>query len=278
MSYATINTANISISPVRLSYDGVDLGAVEGDVTVTIEKPNAEIKVAQYGDSIIDLVNKGSIIKVKARLLEVSPNTMKHLFPAAFKVGSTGVYFASNVGYKLSQYAKPLVIHPLDKDDADLTKDIRLFSAISMSPGEIPYSPETITGFEIEWLALPDFSVGAQARYAYFGNPSVGITNASAAAAVAVGGNVGNGTVGSLVVSNAATRTETVTLRLVTAAVNGGVFHVTGSNPARSMGLATVGTPFVSDDGAIGFTVADGATDFALNDQFNIATTAANYI
>lgn len=277
MSYATITTANISISPVRISYDGVDLGAVEGDVTVSIEKPNAEIKVAQYGDSIIDLVNKGTIIKVKARLLEVTAANLKHLFPAAFKVGSAGMYFASNVGYKLSAYAKPLVIHPLDRTDVDLSRDIKLYKAVSMSPAEIPYGPETITGFEIEWLALPDFTPGAQARYAYFGDPSTGLTAASAAAAVAGGGNVGNGTVGSVSVSNSATKTETITLLCIDEATNGGEFKVTGGD-GRVLGIATVGSPFTADDSCIVFTISDGATDFAEGDTFTIATTAANYV
>jgi len=277
MSYASITPSNISISPVRISYDGVDLGAVEGDVSVSIEKPNAEIKVAQYGDTMIDLVNKGVIVKVKARLLEISATNLKHVFPAAFKVGSTGLYSASNVGYKLSAYAKPLIIHPLDRADADLSRDIKLYKAVSMSPAEIPYGPETISGFEIEWLALPDFTPGAQARFMFFGDPSVGLTAASAAAAVAGGGNAGNGTVGSLVVSNANTKTEIVTLTCIAEAANAGSFHVTGGD-GRSMGVATVAVAFTSDDGALGFTIADGGNDFELGDTFTIATTAANYI
>lgn len=277
MSYATITTANISVSPVRISYDGIDLGAVEGDVTVSIEKPNAEIKVAQYGDSVIDLVNKGTLIKIKARLMEVTAANLKHLFPAAFKVGSSGMYFASNVGYKLSAYAKPLIIHPLDRADADLSRDIKLYKAVSMSPAEIPYGPEVVTGFEIEWMALPDFTSGAQARFAYFGDPTVGLINASAAAAVAGGGNVGNGTVGSIIVSNAATKTETITLLCIDEAANGGEFKVTGGD-GRVLGVASVGAAFVADDNSIALTISDGATDFAEGDTFTIATTAANYV
>jgi len=277
MSFATITTTNISISPVRVTYDGVDLGATEGDVTVSVETPNSEIKVSQYGDSIIDLVNRGNIVKAKFRLVEVTAANLKHLFPAAFKVGSTGLYVASNVGYKLSAYAKVLLLHPLEKSDADLSKDVKFWKAVSMSPAEIPYGPEVITGFEVEMLALPDFTPGAQARYAFLGDPSTGLTNASADAAVADVGNTGNGTVGSLVVANASTLTETITLTCVDEATNGGEFHVTGGD-GRSLGIATVGTPFTADDSSIGFTISDGATDFAEGDIFTIDTTAANYI
>jgi len=274
-SFATVTPANISISPVRLTFDGVDLGGVEGDVTVSIEQSNSEIKVAQYGDSLIDLVNKGTVIKVKARLLEVSAAQIKRLFPASL-LGSNGNYFATNVGTKLSAFAKQLVIHPLDRADADKTKDIVLFKAVSMSPAEIPYGPETITGFEIEFIALPDFSVGSQARFAFIGDPAVGLISASAAAAVA-GSNTGNGTVGSVSVSNTATRSETITLLCIDEGANAGEFKVTGGD-GRVLGIATVGVQFTADDNCIIFTIADGATDFIEGDSFTIATTAANYI
>lgn len=275
-SFATVTPANISISPVRLTFDGVDLGGVEGDVTVSIEQSNSEIKVAQYGDSLIDLVNKGTLIKVKARLLEVSAAQIKRLFPASL-LGTNGNYFATNVGTKLSAFAKQLVIHPLDRADADLTHDIVLFKAVSMSPAEIPYGPETITGFEIEFVALPDFSVGAQARFAFIGDPAVGLINASAAAAVADGGNTGDGTVGTVSVSNTATKTETITMTCVAEAANGGTFEVVGGD-SRALGNAIVGSQFTADDNSVIFTISDGATDFILGDIFTVATTAANYI
>lgn len=276
-SFATITTTNISISPVRVTYNSVDLGATEGDVTVSIELPNAEIKVSQYGDTLIDLVNKGAIVKAKFRLLEVTPANLKNLYPAAFKVGSTGLYVASNVGYKLSAYASALVLHPLEKADNDYSKDVKFFKAISMSPAEIPYSAENITGLDVEMLALPDFTPGAQARFAILGDPTVGLTNASAAAAVAGGGNTGNGTVGSITVYNATTLTETITLTCVDEGANSGEFHVTGGD-GRSLGIATVGVAFTADDNSITLTISDGATDFAEGDTFTIATTAANWI
>jgi hypothetical protein len=275
-SSATINLSNISISPCRLTFDGVDLGAVEGDVTVTLEQFNSPIKVAQLGNSDVDNVSNGMNLRIKARLLEVTPAQIKRLLPSAALIGSTGVYMYNNVGDKYSTYAKQLVLHPLSKNDADKSQDILFYKATVVSPGEIPFGNETIIGFEVEFVALPDFTT-SPARFGFYGDPAIGVIAASAAAPVA-GANTGNGTVTGVTVSNAATKTETITLTCVDEAVNGGEFHVTGSSPSRSLGVATVGVLFTADDSSIQFTINDGAVDFIESDSFTIATTAANYV
>lgn len=275
-SFATINRNNISISPVRVTFDGVDLGAVEGDVTVTTEVPMSEIKVAQLGATVVDMVSNGGNYRIKMRLIEVTAAQIKRLLAPMAQVGSTGVYAYNNIGDKFSNYAKQLVIHPLGKNDADKSQDWLFYKAVATGSGEIPYGNETITGFEIEFVALPDFTV-SPARFGFYGDPAIGAINASAAAAVA-GANTGNGTVSGIAVSNANTKTETITLTCVDEGTNAGEFHVTGSNPARSLGIATVGVLFNADDSCISFTINDGATDFVEGDSFTIATTAANYI
>lgn len=80
------------------------------------------------------------------------------------------------------------------------------------------------------------------------------------------GTNTGNGTCGS-VAGGAKTIPETFTLKCVAAATNGGRFEVVGSKTG-SLGDAVVGTAFASD--FINFTIADGATDFAVGDSFTI--------
>lgn len=60
------------------------------------------------------------------------------------------------------------------------------------------------------------------------------------------------------------------TATLVTAAANGGTFRVDDPN-GKTIGNATVGQAF---DKEIKFTIADGATDFALGDLFTITVAA----
>lgn len=91
----------------------------------------------------------------------------------------------------------------------------------------------------------------------------------TAAAPVAGGSNVGNGTV-TAVDTTAATVTETWTLTCTVEDPDGGTFSVEGS-VSGAQASATVGTPY--SNAFIAFTINDGAVDYALGDSFTIATT-----
>lgn len=96
------------------------------------------------------------------------------------------------------------------------------------------------------------------------------LTAANALVSTAQAGNAGNGTVGSVTVTTAAI-TGTYVLEITEVAANGGKFEVT--NPLGAyVGTGTVGTAFIG--GGIRFTLADGATDFALGDGFNLTVKA----
>ena len=87
-----------------------------------------------------------------------------------------------------------------------------------------------------------------------------------AAAAVAGGGNTGNGTMGAIVVGALALVGDYV-LTITAAAANGGDFEV--KDPQGDVvGTGSVGAAF--DGGGLGFTLADGSTDFAVGDTFTI--------
>lgn len=96
------------------------------------------------------------------------------------------------------------------------------------------------------------------------------LTAANALTPTAHGGNTGNGTVGSASVTSAAT-TGTYELEITEAAANGGAFEVTDPN-GRVVGTGAVGVAFTG--GGITFTLADGSTDFAVGDGFNLAVKA----
>lgn len=96
------------------------------------------------------------------------------------------------------------------------------------------------------------------------------LTAANALTPTAQAGNTGNGTVGSATVTSAAI-TGTYVLEITEAAANGGAFEVT--DPLGNLvGAGEVGVAFTG--GGISFTLADGATDFAVGDGFNLAVNA----
>lgn len=83
---------------------------------------------------------------------------------------------------------------------------------------------------------------------------------------------VGNGAMSGLAVG-ANPVTETITVALKTAASNGGTFSVTGSR-SGALADATVGVAYTSD--AVNFTIADGGTDFAVGDFFDLEVVESN--
>lgn len=89
------------------------------------------------------------------------------------------------------------------------------------------------------------------------------------AAAVAFAGNTGNGTMGTITVSGAA-QPGVYKLTIIGAATDAGAFVVEDPNGV-AIGNGDVASAFSA--GGLAFTLADGATDFAVGDGFDITVT-----
>lgn len=277
VSTANVQTQNLELTPCRVTYKGVDLGGTLDNVAISLAYSKADIMADQFGETILDKRVTGLNITVTTALAEVNlKDNWSVVFPNAQFVndgGNKAINFVTAVGSGDYAQAGILLLHPLSRPDVDLAGDHKFFKAISTEESEFNLSPTEQSKLSIVWTCYPDTGVSPAAYY-FHGDPAAGLVDAVAGAPVPGGGNVGDGTVTGETVFSGQTLTETITLTCVTTALNGGVFHVEGSI-SGSLGLATVGIGFVSN--VIAFTINDGATDFALNDSFTIATTAANY-
>lgn len=280
-SNSVITPANIALTPCRVTYNGVDLGATAGGVSTAPKYKLSNITVDQYGDTIVDAVVSGQHYNVKFILAETKNKALwKVAFPhAKLLTGGTNVYFDMQVGDKLSLHAAPLILHPLSNVDADLSGDFLFYKAVAMSASEIHFGPDKQIGLQVEMMILPDTTL-VPARFVMFGDPSNGVVNAIAAAAVA-GSNTGNGTITAQAPTNAGTKTETITIQCIgIGAASAKVFEVSGSvsGVIGVFNLAAAGSStfnFVSPQ--VSFTATEGSTAFIVGDSFTIATTAANY-
>lgn len=281
MSFATVLTQNMELTPCRVTFKGVDLGGTLDNVVIRPSFSKSEILADQSGKTVRDRRVSGLNIQVETSLAEViNKNLWKVVFPHA-KLVTSGLnkimYFENNVGNSDLSNAGILQLHPLSMPDANLSTDHKFFRACASAESEYTLSPTEQGKLKIVWNILPDDSVQPERFYVY-GDPSVGVVAAVAAAPVYVG--TGNGTMTGIAANSGVTYTETITVRCVTAIANGGVFSVAGSL-SGALGLATVGvgfSPAAPDPMVISFTINDGATDFVVGDQFTIATTAANYV
>lgn len=96
------------------------------------------------------------------------------------------------------------------------------------------------------------------------------ITAANAASSAAKAGNVGNGTLGTVTVTSDAI-SGAYSLIITKDSANGGSFELLAPDGAL-VGEGGVGVPFSA--GGLSFTLADGATDFAVDDGFTITVSA----
>lgn len=276
-SFATISPGNFELSPCRVTLGGVDLGGTD-KVTVKIEEKLAAVKADQLGDSIIDQKISGFKVTIETALDEtLLKSNWKVVFPAhalVTQAGQTGFYFDSQIGQSMAALSQLLVLHPLSKVNSDKSADINIYKATANPSTSIEFSSSDQQKLKVTFDVYPDFSVQPP-RWMFYGDPDVGLENASAGAATAGTGNTGGGTVSSITVNNGATQTELITLLCLTPGSSAN-FSVAGSQ-SGPLGIAALGLSFTAYGDQIGFTVNDGSPDFALNDSFTIATTAANY-
>ena len=278
LSNANVTTSQMELGPCRVTYKGVDLGGTLSNVTVRATYEKADILADQSGTTVRDRRVSGLTIQVETELTEiVDKNNWKVVFPHALLVTSgpnKQITFPNNVGDGDLANSGILVLHPLNRVDADLSMDHKFFKAVADANSEFVLSPTDQSKLKVIWNILPDDSTTPELFYVH-GDPAIGLIAASAGAPSYSG--TGDGTMGSVVAYSQYTVDETITATCVTAVLNGGVFHVAGS-VSGSLGLATVGTPFVAEGNQISFRISDGAAHFIVGDDFQVVMTAANYV
>jgi hypothetical protein len=286
-STANITPTNIALSPMRVMFNGVDLGGTLNDVAITINYDMADIKVDQFGKSIVDQVVCGLTYSVKFTLAEAkNMDNWKVAFPSMHEIingGNKSMYSDMQIGDHLYPKAQQLLLHPLENANSDLSQDFLFYKASTKNMSETKYGPDKQSGLTVEFIVYPDVTV-SPARYMTHGDPSNGMTPASAASPVP-GSNTGNGTITNVSVFNGVTKTETITALVLDSSVSGNNVLVTGSI-SGALGYCFVAAasasfvnfiPTTGSPDVINFKVTQGSTQFAANDSFTIATTASNF-
>lgn len=285
-STATVNPLNIPLSPMRVTFKGVDLGGTTGSVKFSKKIAMADIMVDQYGKTPIDKVVSGYAYSVKFTLAEVKykPN-WQVVFPSDVIVNSgpnSAVQSLMNIGDHLYAKSGLLLLHPLENANGDLSADYNFAKAASIQTSEVDYGPDKQTGLSVEIVIFPDLSQSPPKFFTY-GDPTIGTINASAGSPTP-GSNTGNGTIDTVAVFNGVTVAETITATcidattgnnfIVSGSVSGalGYVHVGATSGNSSNFVPTAGSPEV-----ITFTIHQGSTQFAIGDSFTITTTPSNF-
>ena len=281
-SFASVTPGNMELTPVRVTYKGVDLGGTLGNVSVKLKYGKSDIMADQFGKSVLDRVVSSVEATIETELTEIdNPDIWKVVFPNAIKTTSGGnhsIIWESKIGQHDLDLAGELILHPLSHQDSDLSGDMTAPLALASEESSIVYGPTEQARLKIVWNVYLD--TGTQPAVLFKrGDPAIGITAASAGSPGFTG--TGNGTMTNVVVGPD-TLTETITATCVgIPASNQSNWYVSGSLSGALGILELTGgagghADFTSDP--ISFRITDGTTDFVVGDAFTVATTAPNYV
>jgi len=276
------NVREIQVTPVRVTYGGNDLGFLVEGTEVNIETQLADIVADAHAKTVLDRVNIGMVGTVKIKIAQLTAEKIKAAFPYSTIVTSGPnklLLFGNSVGERDLDRAAALILHPVNKAEADLSGDWKCWQAVPNGSAAITYDAENQIGIEVTFNVYPDLTKPMSHQFCVYGDPSLGIT-ASSVGSVTFSG-VGNGTLGSTATNDSTTKTETFTATCIKKVVGGGKFEVIGSL-SGSMGVATVGSQFYSrsanpSQSELSFKISADLTDFEEGDAFTIPTVAATY-
>ncbi len=286
-STATVNPNNISLTPQRVTFNGVDLGGTVASVKIKKDIKMSDIMVDQFGKTPIDKVVSGYAYEVTFELAEVKfkPN-WKVVFPSDSLITSgpnQSVRSDMQIGDHLLAHSALLNLHPLEASNADVSTDYNFPKAASIQTSEIDYGPEKQSGLKVTMVIFPDLSASPP-HFMTYGDPSIGSVSASAGSPTP-GANTGNGTIDTVAVFNGVTKAETITILgldgggsgndfVVSGSVSGalGYVHVAAASASQATFIPTAGSPQV-----INFKIHQGTIEFIAGDSFTIVTTPSNF-
>lgn len=175
MSYATVTTSSMELTPMRVTFDGVDLGGTLANVVISSKYAKSNILADQSGSTVRDRRVSGIEITVTTELTEIqNKDIWKVVFPHAtlISTGTAAIVFKENMGDSDLANANLLTLHPLSKADGDLTTDYNFYKAVASAESTITYGPNEQARLKIVWNILPDESVQPNQFFKY-GDPAV---------------------------------------------------------------------------------------------------------
>ncbi len=129
-----VDTGKINMGPCKITHGGVELGRTQGETIFRFATEYQTESTEEDGDVMDIVINHNG--EVTMPNVYTDPVTMSKNLPwANLTTGANGedkLEVGSAIGKVMNDYAEPLVIHPLAKDDDDRSADIVLPSAYPM--------------------------------------------------------------------------------------------------------------------------------------------------
>ncbi len=167
------DATKIALGVCKVTFDSIDLGHTKGGVEVVYEPVWHDVKVDQYGDTIVRKRLMGEKFTAKVPLAEYTVANLKVGMPAGTIVGTTNkrLDMGSSAGKSSSTLAAALLLHPVDSGTAK-DFDINVPKAMVDSQITLSHVNDGERIIECTFEAIIDESKADGARLFSIGDPA----------------------------------------------------------------------------------------------------------
>ena len=160
----------VKMGPCSVNFNDSDIGHTKDGVTVAYEPIYHDMTVDKYGQTVVEKILIGESLKATVPMAEATLANLELAIPAGTDVTSQRVTIGKDAGERMVQYAKELVLHPLENDDDDLTEDVVLYKALISEPFEFKFGNDGEKIIEVVFHALLDEDKSSGNRLGFIGD------------------------------------------------------------------------------------------------------------
>ena len=175
VSFANVTTSSMELTPMRVTFNSVDLGGTLGNVVLSFKYTKADIKADQLGTTVLDRRVSGLEITATTEVVEVeNKDNWKVVFPhgTLIPTGTAAFDFLSAVGDGDLANSHELKLHPLSQPNATVAYDFTFFKACASAESTITYGPTEQARLKIVWNILPDTTVSPP-KFCRYGDTTI---------------------------------------------------------------------------------------------------------
>ena len=172
-----MSTINVEMGTCRTTWGANPAFQTKGGVEVSYAPEYHEIVLDMYGKSPIDEILIGETMKAKVPIAETTYNNLKAVIPACTEVtdvnGKKKLTIGRYPGWRLSQVAQALTMHPLSYDDDMKEYDIVLHKAVPIGDIKFLYEFDKERVYEVTFVGLVDNDRNSGDFIATIGDPTI---------------------------------------------------------------------------------------------------------
>lgn len=153
--------SKLEMGPCTATFNASDLGLTKGGVEVEFATEVSDITADQFGDSVINQVIKGRMVKAKVPLAENDLDRFATVFPGVTLVDDVAnsikkLVFNTAVGTSLRDNAAELILHPQHLDAADKSRDVTIPLAMAKGDMQFAFKVDEQRVYTLEFVGYPD--------------------------------------------------------------------------------------------------------------------------